>query len=101
MPDDVHTTFTSDEIAEQGQGNLTTFILTTLAYLRQHGDTADDWVAFLGRTFAPGWESARDEGAIFAARATALNHVTAGAQLVSVEGDQQHAEGVIIWPDQD
>ena len=98
MSDQPDLGFTADQINEQAQGNVTAFILSTIAYHKQRELSVADWITFVGRAFAPGWESMRDQGARELARLAAFNHVSAGGRLVSLEGDQDRAECVVIWP---
>src|SRR4029079_8557999 len=101
MSDNIDTAFSAEEICAQAQENVAALLLATMAYLREHGEAGDDWIGFLGRTFAPGWEYMRGRSALDIARAAARNHVSGGGQLVSLQGDQDRAEAVIVWPGPD
>jgi hypothetical protein len=71
-----------------------------MAYLKERGLTVEEWVAYIGRRFAPGWEGLRGQGAAAAARAAALNAVSAGGELVALSGDEARAEAIVSgWPD--
>lgn len=94
--------FTSEELYEQAQGNVTAFILTTIAYFKESGQKPDEWITFVGDRFAPGWQSLEDQGAKAAMQALALNFLSGGAHLQSFSGDETRAEAVMIdWPPTD
>jgi hypothetical protein len=94
--------FTSEQLYEQAQGNLTAFILGTIAYLKGQGRTPQEWVTFIGNRFAPGWESLRGQGAKAAMNSLVLNFLTGGGRLQSLTGDEAQAEAVIAdWPSAD
>jgi hypothetical protein len=61
----------------------------------------DDWVTFVGSTFAPTWEAVQEQGALVAAREAARNMISSGATGVSISGDDSHAEVRSQWPDQE
>jgi hypothetical protein len=93
--------FTSEQLYQQAQGNLTAFIVGTMAYLKEQGRTPEEWVTFIGKRFAPGWES--DKGRAKAAmQSVVLNLLSAGGSLHSLTGDDAQAEAVIAdWPSAD
>ena len=94
--------FTSEELYEQAQGNVTAFILTTIAYFKESGQKPDEWITFVGDRFAPGWQSLKDQGAKAALQALALNFLSGGAHLQSFSGDETGAEAVLVdWPPTD
>ena len=94
--------FSTEDLLPQAQGNATAFILATIAYLKEHGLEVDDYVAFFGRQFAPGWEEMRDQPILEVARSAATNAVSIGGELRSLSGDDTHAEALIAgWPDED
>ena len=93
--------YSSERIGEQGTGNAMAAILTTLLYLKEHHQSVEEWVAFLGRSYAPGWENLRGKGAKAFARMAALNFVSVGANLLSLAGNETHAELTATWPSQE
>ncbi len=94
--------FTSEELYQQAQGNITAFVLATFAYLKESGQQPDEWVAFVGNRFAPGWQSLKDQGAKAAMQSLALNFLSGGADFQSFSGDETRAEAVMInWPPAD
>jgi hypothetical protein len=93
--------FTTEELLSSAQGNATAFVLSTIAYLKEHGLAVDDYVRFFGSKFAPGWEELRDQP-IAVARTVARNAVSVGGTLRSLSGDEEHAEAIIEgWPDEE
>src|SRR5947209_4997859 len=93
--------YSSERIGEQGSGNAVAALLTTLAYLKEHHQSVEEWVTFLGRRYAPGWEHLRGKGAKEFARMAALNFVSVEATLLSLAGDESHAEFTATWPSQE
>jgi hypothetical protein len=99
---DEKTIFTLEQIAEQAQGNATALTLVTIAYLRDHDLAADEYVAYVGRRFAPGWAEMQGRPAKDIAQAAALNMVSVGGTLQSLSGDDSQAQAVIRdWPSAD
>jgi hypothetical protein len=102
VSDSTNTHFTQEEVLEMAQGNATAFILTAFAYLKELGLDPDEYVAFFGRQVAPGWEDMRGRPVAEVARVAALNPVSVGATLLSLSGDDTHAEvRVGGWPDEE
>src|SRR5215218_10645506 len=101
MTDAADTQFTTAELLSSAQGNATAFVLATIAYLKEHGLSVDDYVRFFGSKFAPGWEELRDQP-LAVARTVARNAVSVGGALRSLSGDEEHAEVIIEgWPDEE
>jgi hypothetical protein len=101
MSDAANTEFTTEELLSQAKGNATAFALATIAYLKEQGLAVDDYVAFFGRRFAPGWEELRGQPVAAVARTAALNAVSVGGILRSLSGDEANAEVLIEgWPDE-
>jgi hypothetical protein len=102
VSDSTNTHFTQEEVLEMAQGNATAFILTAFAYLKERGLDPDEYVAFVGRQVAPGWEEMRGRPVADVAREAALNPVSVGATLLSLSGDDTHAEVLVAgWPDEE
>jgi hypothetical protein len=100
MSDAANTEFTTEELLSYAQGNATAFALATIAYLKEEGLAVDDYVRFVGRRFAPGWEELRSQPVVAVARTAALNAVSVGGTLGSLSGDEAKAEVLIEgWPD--
>ena len=87
--------FTPERILEQAQGNLTAIICTTIAYLKERGLPLDDYTSFVGRSFAPTWDSMQAASAKDVAEMAALNLVSGGAHVLQLTGDEQQAEAVL------
>ena len=100
MTEASNTEFTTEELLSAAQGNATAFVLTTIAYLKERGLDVEDFVAFFGRQFAPGWEELRGQQAVAVAQTVARNAVSVGCTLGSLSGDETRAEVLITaWPD--
>ena len=83
---------TPDQITRQAQANLTTVILGTLAYLKEHDQSPQEWTAFIGRRLTQTWETRRGQGARDILQRIALNLAAIGADLHSLSGDDEQAE---------
>lgn len=91
--------FTSHELYEQAEANLTAFILTTIAYLKEHNQSPQEWITFIGTRFAPAWQQAKDQGAKAAIELLVLNLLATGGTLRLLQGDDTQAEATIVdWP---
>ena len=91
--------FSTDQLLEQAQGNITAIILGTLAYLKAHSLSSEEFIAFMGKLVAPGWEEVKGQGARAAMKYIARNASTTGAGLASISGDENQAEVVLTnWP---
>ena len=99
MSDSTNAHFTQEEVLDLAQANATAFVLSAFAYLKERGLDPEEYVAFFGRRFAPGWEELRDRPVADVAREAALNHVSVGGTLRSLSGDDTHAEVLLSgWP---
>src|SRR5215203_5633186 len=102
MTDAADIRFTTEELLTYAQGNATAFVLSTIAYLKEHGLAVEDYVRFFGSKFAAGWEELRDQPLTAVARMAALNAVSVGGTLRSLSGDEDRAEVIIEgWPDEE
>jgi len=91
--------FTPEELLSQAQGNATAIALATIAYLKGRGLAIDEYFEFVGRQFAPGWEELRGQSVTDVARTAALNMVSVGGTLRSLQGNDTRAEVLIAgWP---
>ena len=91
--------FTAEEVCEQAKGNAGSMFLALLAYARDQGRSPADAAAFVGRLFAPSWDTERGKGALAAMRWATLNLVTCRAGVRSLAGDEGRAEAVVTgWP---
>lgn len=99
---DAATEFTPEDILSQAQTIATSWVLTTIAYLKERGLAVEEYVAYHGRRFAPGWEELRSQPVAEVAQLVALNAVSVGCMLRSLSGDDTRAEVHIVgWPDQE
>ena len=100
MTEASNTEFTTEELFSQAKGNATAFVLTTIAYLKERDLDVEDFVAFFGRQFAPGWDELRTEPVTAVAQTVARNAVSVGCTLGSLSGDEARAEVLITgWPE--
>jgi hypothetical protein len=100
MTEASNTEFTTEELLSRAQGNATAFVLTTIANLRVRGPDVEDFVAFFGRQFAPGWDELRAQPVAALAQTVARNAVSVGCTLGSLSGDEARAEIPITgWPE--
>ena len=86
------------EIAQQARTNALGLFLGTIAVLQDSGQSVAAWARALGERFAPSWDDATDDSAYTAARWAALNMVTGGAEIRSLEGDADTAELTFVFP---
>ncbi len=91
------TTFSEDQIARRGMDNWEHVLFGTIAYLKEHGLSVQEWATYLGHQFAAGWGhgyTARD-----VTERAALNVASAGATIRSITGNADWAECVVgDWP---
>ncbi len=94
--------FTPDRIASQSASNLNSYILLTMAYLKEKGESPTDWLHYLGRKFLETWPSLKNTGLQELAEGIVLNNLSGGAKLVSLSGDDTKIEIIIEqWPPED
>lgn len=93
--------FSQSDLLQQAQGNAMATLLGTMAYLKRGGGSLPDWARFLGEQFAPSWSEATGWDATRLAQTWALNFVSVGATVQSLEGDAKRADVVVTnWPAQ-
>lgn len=91
--------FTEEEIGQLSAANAKGMSLAVLAHAKARGESPDVAVRWMGHIYAPGWSDLRGQGAFIALRRAALNAVSVGAQLLSLSGDEHHAEASLgAWP---
>jgi hypothetical protein len=94
--------FPPEEICAQAQGNTAAWILTMIAYLKEHGGAVEDCVAYHGRIFAPAWEELRGSPVEEIAQMVALNTLSVGNTLRSLSSEEGRAEVLVEgWPDEE
>jgi hypothetical protein len=94
--------FQPEEICAQAQGNAAAWILTMIAYLKERGSAVEDCVAYHGRSFAPAWEELRGRPVEEVAQLVALNALSVGSTLRSIESEEGRAEVQVEgWPDEE
>ena len=94
--------FPPEEICAQAQGNTAAWILTMIAYLKEHGGPVADGVAYHGRIFAPVWEELRGSPVEEIAQMVALNTLSVGNTVRSLSSEEGRAEVLVEgWPDEE
>lgn len=94
--------FTSEQLYENAQGNVTAFVVGTIAFFKEQHRPAEEWVTYIGNQFATSWEQVKGQGAKAALEAAVLNFISAGGSLRSFSGDEFKAEAVLTaWPPSD
>jgi hypothetical protein len=82
--------FTQEELLEQAAGNWNALFFAVLDYLREQELSPEEFVHWLGRRFAPGWEACRGDLQQVAYYA-ALNPVSLGSELRTYEVGENEA----------
>jgi hypothetical protein len=94
--------FTSEQLYERAQGNVTAFVLCTIAFFKEQHRPVEEWVTYIGNRFASSWEQVKGQGANVALEQIVLNFVSSGGNLRSFSGDESRAEAVVTdWPPSD
>jgi hypothetical protein len=94
--------FTTDEVLQQAKMNAQALFLVAIGYMKEKGLSLDEFWSFLGDKFTLGWDSLQGKGARVGMRMFALNMVSVGGTLKSLEGDEARAEAIITdWPSPD
>jgi hypothetical protein len=94
--------FPPEEICAQAQGNAAAWILTIIAYLKEHGLAVEDCIAYHGRRFALAWEELRGRPVEEVAQLVALNTLSVGNTLRSLSSEGGRAELLVEgWPDEE
>ncbi len=89
--------FTRKEIFDHAVANAGGLWYTTFLYMKSKGLSVEDWIDFVGKNYAPGWEEMKGKGALEVAHGAAANWVSCGAKLISLDGDETRAEAVLEW----
>jgi hypothetical protein len=94
--------FTPEQLYERAQGNVTAFVLGTIAFFKEQHRPVEEWVTYIGNRFASAWEQVKGQGAKAALEEVVLNFASAGGSLRSFSGDESKAEAVVTdWPPSD
>ena len=102
MPDAANTEFTPEEVLSQAQTVATSWILTTIGYLKERGLAVEEYAAYHGRRFAPAWEGLRGRPVEEVAQLVALNALSVGNTLRSLSSEDGRAELLVEgWPDEE
>jgi hypothetical protein len=82
--------FTHDELLQQAAGNWNSLFFAMVDYLREQGLSPEDFIAWLGDRYAPGWDDLRGDMERIAYSA-ALNPVSLGSELRRYEVSEDAA----------
>ena len=93
--------FSPEQISNYGCANAEGLWLTTVAYFVEKGSGLQDWLDFVGASYALRWEDMKGKSPVEVIRDAALNWVSCGAKLISSSGDEQRAEMVLEFPQYD
>lgn len=91
------TDWTLEQKFQQASGNALISLMIITAYTDAVGKSVEDFAKFAATKIAPGWESAKGAPAIDICKSTLFNPVSMGATVVSLEGDEKSATGVLDW----
>jgi hypothetical protein len=95
MSEEVGKMFTKEELASQSKLNAYAFVVVSIAYVKKNNLSLEDYVKFIGNTFAPGWIENKNKPVKDVARLLALNFVSAGGLLETFSGDENKADFTI------
>jgi hypothetical protein len=95
--------FTPQEILEQARGDSAALWHVGVRWAREHDGSVDAWASFVGRVFAPSWDSLGDDAsALVVARQVGLIMASQGdMRPTALSGDAARAEVVAEGPDPD
>jgi hypothetical protein len=81
-----------EELYTTVQENAIAFALSSLAYLKEQGKSADELIQSAGERLIPSWKTLSEQGARVFAQHISLNITALGGQPISIEGNRTHAE---------
>lgn len=89
--------FTKEKISAQSMSNLTSYIILTIAYLKENNLSVEDWLNFIGKKFIDTWIKSENLSLLEIAQAIVLNNLSGGTELVSFTEDESKIE-IILDP---
>lgn len=94
--------FTSAETFAQSIINLNCYIALTMVYLKEKGESVENWLHFIGNKFIKTWPELLENNLEEMAWGVALNNLSGGATLVSFLGNDSEFEIIVEgWPPQE
>lgn len=75
--------FTKEQISAQSMSNLSSYIILTIAYLKQNNLSVEDWLNFIGQKFIDTWVTTQTPSLREIAKGVILNNISGGSKLVS------------------
>ena len=90
---------TQEEICEAAHGNLVSFILVVVQFMRLKDINDDEFWHFIGQKFAPGWADVADGDMEEVALRITRNMASCGAELQTFSQDDRQGQLVFTgWP---
>ncbi len=97
MTDEFEFGFTPEEISQQARGNVGSFYLAAILYVKANDLPLEDFWKFMGEKFAPSWELINSPYEMM--RSMALNMVSCGSRLESISTTESSSSAVVSgWP---
>ena len=90
--------FSQEQLASQSKDNAEGWLLGTISYFASKDIGLEEWIDYVGKKFAIGWENIENKGAKNIAWWAALGWVSVGASLISFSGDAARAEAELEFP---
>jgi hypothetical protein len=93
--------FSTDEILEQARGDSAALWHVGVRWARERDGSVDDWASFVGRVFAPSWDTLGDDASALVV-AGQVGLIMAGQEDMrpkALSGDAARAEVVAEGPD--
>jgi hypothetical protein len=87
--------FSDEELLKSAQFIANFWLLATMAYLKEHEQSIEDWVRFGGDHVARGFEAREPASALELVRTVALGPVSLGGTLLRLEGDVMRARATV------
>lgn len=92
MTNTTDNSFTDEDIKAQAQGLISFLLIAGALYAKQQGKGIRDWAHFIGQAAAPSWDQEDHRNARATAMAQSLNGAASGMPIISITGDESHAE---------
>ncbi len=89
--------FTKEQISAQSMSNLTSYIILTIAYLKQNNLSVEDWLNFIGQKFLDTWVTIQTPSLKEIAKGVILNNLSGGSKLVSFSEEESKIK-IILEP---
>jgi len=87
--------FSQEDLGNYGRSNAEGWLLGSVSYFTSKGSGLEEWIDYVGKFHALGWEEIEDKSPKNIAKEAAKNWVSCGAKLISFDGDNSRAEAVL------